>query len=195
MDDKIKLLQNEVGENRLKTNVKLRDFFPQASLLTAQALYIATTAYELIRIFKLSKELEIKTQVLGLGSKYQWVTDFPGLIIKNRSDQLKVFGLKGKVSRLGLGIQEAFLEADSGNSLARVVDFAQNQGFLDLEELRNIIGSLGGSLKYALPLQKAVYQVKVLDKENKISSKMVEELKAEDLILTVTFKLTIKRKK
>src|SRR3990167_6899592 len=51
----------------------------------------------------------------------------------NLCRNLKIFGIKGKVSKSGLGVEEALIEAGSGVSLKRLNDYVKSQGLGGLE--------------------------------------------------------------
>ncbi len=194
MEELIKLLVRDLGDERVKQNIDLSEHMETGLGSLARAFYIATTKRELIRVIQLCKELKIKYLVMGSGSKMALSEKgFEGLVIKNRSDSLKIFGIKGKVSRAGIGIEEAFLEADSGTSLKRLAEYAARQGLGGLEVLENTLGTLGGSL-YILPaLREKIHQVETLTPRGVIKVKQLLELSKEDIILSATFKLKAKK--
>lgn len=194
MEDHIKLLVMNLGDERVKLNVDLSDYMETKLGALSRAFYIATTTRELFRAIQLCKDLKIKYLIMGTGSKMAISEKgFEGLVIKNRSDNLKIFGVKGKVSRAGIGIEEAFLEADSGTSLKRLAEYASKQGLEGLEVLENALGTVGGSL-YILPaLREKTYQIEVLNARGAIKVKEVSEISKEDIILSATFKLKAKK--
>ncbi|MFH0937013.1 MAG: FAD-binding protein [Candidatus Daviesbacteria bacterium] len=193
MDEKIYLLASQLGKNRLKENIDLTSYLKSKLGGMASAFYIATTTSELIKIIQLCKELKLSFLVFGLGSKIAISHQgFQGVAIKNRCDGLKIFGIKGKVSRKGIGIEEAFLEAESGASLERLNGFALAQGLGGLEDFSSTLGTIGGSFLINQILREKAAQVKVLTKENIQKTKQVREVDREDIILSVIFKLKAK---
>lgn len=194
MEEKIKLLTSQLGENRVKRNVDFKEYFSIVQEGVVEALYIATTTRELIKSVELCRELKLDSWVFGSGTKIIIPQGgFQGLVIKNRSDNLRVFGIKGKVSREGIGIEEAFLEADSGSSLGRLDEFASQQGLGGLEVIKSIPGTLGGSFYTNADLQRKASQVKVLTSVGNQEAKEVSEVSREDIILSVVFKLRAKK--
>ncbi|MBI4036985.1 FAD-binding protein [Candidatus Daviesbacteria bacterium] len=193
MDDKISLLISQLGDNRIKCDSDISEHLQTGLGGKVPAFYIATTTAELIKSIKLCRELKLEFLIFGSGSKMA-IADLgvKGLVIRNRSDNLKIFGVKGKVSRLGLGIEEAFLEADSGVSLIKLAEFASDQGLGGLEGLRSTPGTVGGSLYINPLLKEKVNQVKILAPSNTIKQKSYFDLKREDIILSVVFKLKAK---
>jgi UDP-N-acetylmuramate dehydrogenase len=194
MDEKIKLLVSQLGENRVKTEVDLSQYLESGWGGPARAFFIATTSRELIRVVELCRELQLDFWVIGSGSKATVPeSGFYGLVIKNRSDFLKIFGVKGKVSRAGIGIEEAFLEAESGVSLTRLSEFADQQGLAGLEILKGIPGTIGGSVLMNQVLRERIYQVKILDDSGEIISMSLEDLDKNGIIISVVFKLKAKK--
>lgn len=192
--DKINLLVSQLGEGRVKRDVDLIESFQTKSTGKTAAFYIATTTRELIKAVELCRELEIDYLVLGSGSKVIIAKDnFDGLIIKNRSDSLRIFGVKGKVSRDGIGVEEALLEAGSGISLAGLLKYIQEQKLGGMEILENLSGTLGGSFLTNQTLQEKAIQVKVLNLSGFQKIKLPKELLKEEIILAVVFKLKAKK--
>lgn len=194
MEDHIKLLARELGEERVKTGVNLSGHMETRLGGVVEAFYIATTTRELVRVVKLCRELKIKYLVFGLGSKMALSEDgFAGLAIKNRSDNLKIFGIKGKVSRAGIGIEQAFLEADSGTSIARLSEYSIGQGLGGFETVKLTPGTVGGSIHILPVLREKVHQVKVLTKSGIIKEKNLSEVTRDDIVLSVVFLLKAKK--
>ncbi|KKS64698.1 hypothetical protein A3A14_04445 [Candidatus Daviesbacteria bacterium RIFCSPLOWO2_01_FULL_43_38] len=192
MEDLVKLLVRDLGDERVKQNIDLSEHMETGLGGLARAFYIATTKRELIRVVQLCKELKIKYLIMGTGSKMALSEQgFEGLVIKNRSDSVKIFGIKGKVSRAGIGIEEAFLEADSGTSIVRLCEYAQSQG-LGLGGLEGL-GTIGGSIHVLPVLREKIHQVKVITKSGTIKEKNLREITREDIVLSVVFLLKAKK--
>lgn len=194
MEEKIKLLISQLGENRVKRNIDLTEQLETKLGGKAAAFYISTNIRELIKAVELCKELEIDYLIIGSGSKIVLSDDrFEGLVIKNRSDNLRIFGIKGKVSRNGLGIEEALLEAESGASLKRISDYALSQGLGGLESLSLIPGTIGGNFYINPVLQEKTKQVKVLNIACSQEIKQPKEVLKDDVILSAIFQLKSKK--
>lgn len=190
MEEKINLIISQLGELRVKKNVDLNEYVLSKPAGFATALYIATSVAELCNAILLCRELKVPFLVLGSGSKIMSVTSgFVGLVIKNRSQNLKIFGIKGKVSRFGIGIEEAFIEADSGTSLGDLADFALKQGLAGFEDLRLTKGTVGGSVLSESVLFENVSQLKVLNSSNIEQTKNKGEVLVCDIILKAVFHL------
>lgn len=191
IQDRLKLLSNSLGENRLKLDTDITEHLRTGLGGVAPAFYIATTTRELIRIIELCRELQLNFFLIGSGTKVS-LTSPDGVVIKNRSDGLKIFGVKGKISRMGLGIEEAFIEADSGVSLTRLSEYAGKQGLGGLEIFKDTKGTVGGSM-FLLPiLREKATQIKVLS-EDLQKVKTSAELTKDDIILSAIFHLKTKK--
>lgn len=195
MEDKIKLLISVLGENRVKKNHDITYELQTGLGGVVEAFYIATQTKELKKAIEICRELKIPFFIFGSGSKIAWGDNqsMKGLIIKNRSDNLKIFGIKGKVSREGLGVEEAFIEVESGVSLKRMVEYSNQQNLVGLEVFQSTIGTVGGSLLVLPALQEKIHQVEVLDHNNEVIEKEVDKLSKDDIILSIVLKLKSKR--
>lgn len=190
MDDKFKLLISELGETRVKRNIIITELLQNKLGGAASFFYIATSEKELIKAVYLCHELKISFLIIGSGSKITLSEEgFLGLVIKNRADDLRIFGIKGKVSKSGLGVEEALIEAGSGVSLKKLNEYVRAQGLEDLEGFETSLNSLGGSFYTTLELREKSQQIKVLNSHAQIQIKQENELSEKDIILSVVFKL------
>lgn len=193
MEEKINIIISQLGDLRVKRDVDLSEYVSLKPVGYASALFLATSIAELIRAVLLCRELKIPFLVIGSGSKITTVgTGFLGLVIKNRSQNLKIFGIKGQVSRAGIGIKEAYIEADSGVNLSDLADYALKQGLIGFDDLRLAKGTVGGSLSSSPVLFEKVTQIKVLDNSNIEKTKEKQELSKRDIILKAVFHLKAK---
>lgn len=117
---------------------------------------------------------------------------FDGLVIKNRTKNINTISVKGRVSKLGIGIEEALVEADSGVSINKFAEFLTSQD-LTTSGLHDIQGSIGGNIFINRFLQLLVKSIKVLDLDSE-----VEEIEADNvsvkkhIILSAVFKVMAK---
>lgn len=193
MDEIYDQLVVELGILRVKLGIPLSEYVLTRVGGPARFLYMATTQRELIRAVLIAQKLKLMCLVVGCGSKVSFGPEgFNGLVIKNRVEAMKIFGIKGKINSLGLGVEEAMLEAESGVSLNNLSQFADKQKLTGLESLSQLQGSLGGSLKNLNNISKFVSQVKVLTKTNDIAVKQISDLEMHDIILSVVFRLKAK---
>ena len=87
-----------MGDIRVKENIDSFEYY-----------YIATSLRELIKAVELCRELSVPFLIFGQGSRILLADmGFKGLGIKNRSGNIKIFSVKGKVSKNGLGIDKEF---------------------------------------------------------------------------------------
>lgn len=193
MEEKINIISSQLGDLRVKKNVDLTDYLESKLGGKASGLFIATSTEELIKAVCLCKELKIDFLLMGSGSKINIPkTDILGLVIKNRSHNLKIFGVKGKVSRVGIGIKEAFVEADSGVILSDLASFSRKQGLNGFEDLVLVKGTVGGSILSNQLLRDKITHAVVLNKLGKEIVKKLNEISGPDIILKVVFHLKAK---
>lgn len=190
MDEKIKLLESELGINRVQKDIDVSQYLESGRGAKVSALYIATTTSELTRVIQLCRELKINFLLIGSGSKV-WLSlnGFNGLVIKNRSDNLKISGVKGKISKAGIGIEEAMLEADSGVSIKKLIGFATYQKLGGLEFFASQTGTVGGNFFITPALKDKVVQIMIMTKDGAKKTKYSNEVDREDIILSIVLKL------
>jgi UDP-N-acetylenolpyruvoylglucosamine reductase len=116
---------------------------------------------------------------------------FGGVAVKNRSRNIKIFGIKGKVSRSGLGIEHAFIQADSGCTLPELSEFSQKQGLTGFEILSSV-GSIGGSLLSDNVIREKTDKVEIVTGDNQTEMIDLEKLKSKNIVISVVFKLKAK---
>lgn len=190
MEEKINIIVSQLGDLRVKRNVDLTEYVFLQPAGLASAVFIATSIAELIKAVSLCRELKLPFIVIGSGSKVSNLgSGFSGLVIKNRSQNLKIFGVKGKVSRSGIGIKEAFIEADSGATLSDVADYTLKQGLAGFEDLKLTKGTIGGSVLNNPTLLDNVTQIKVLNNSDVTFTKDKNEVSSKDIILKSVFHL------
>lgn len=190
MEDRIKLLVNELGQLRVKRDTDISEHISSGFGGTVAAFYIATTTKELIKAVEICKELKLDFLVIGSGSKVAISNSgVRGVVIKNRSSSIKIQAVKGKVSKDGLGVEEAFLEVDSGVSVVRICEFAKQNRLLGLDQLQTMAGTVGGNLYINPTLISLTYQVKVLNGLGFLKSKQIGQLLKDDVIISIIFKL------
>lgn len=193
MEDHINTLAKFLGEDKLHRDVDVSEFLHTRLGTKIKAFYIATNLHELIKIINLCWELKIDFLLIGTGSKAALsLQGFPGLIIKNATNNIKIAGIKGKISQAKLGVEEVLIEAESGVSLIKLAEFVSKQNLTGLETFHNIPGSIGGSIYFMPTLQAKCQSVKVLEKNGQISTKNISQLTRDDLICSAVFKLKAK---
>jgi UDP-N-acetylenolpyruvoylglucosamine reductase len=191
MESRINILISQLGELRIKKNIDIAEYTESKTSAIAKLFFLAVSNRELVRAMELCIELKIPYLVFGAGSKIRAdeIEKCEGLVIKNRADQIKIAGVKGKMTSQGLGVEQAVVEAESGASLKKLSEFAQFQKLIGLEKIGELPGTIGGNLKINFPLQVLTSQVVVYDEDGDQHTKKVDELHHADVIVSAHFKL------
>lgn len=190
MENKLKLIVDSFGQDRFKFNELIKDYTVLNAGGPAEAFFIAFTMQELIKIITMCRELKIPFFLIGTGSKVILSDNgFNGLVIKNRTKNISVVSVKGKVTKFGIGVEEALIEADSGVSIVRFWEFMSSQN-LGFHEFVNIPGSIGGNLFINNILQSRSKSIRVLSQEGEIEQILPEQLSLKrHIILSAVFKI------
>lgn len=194
MDSKFKLIIDSFGKDRFKFNEPLKDYTASGVGGPAKLFFIAFTERDLIKIVSMCRDLKLPYFLFGTGSKIM-MSDlgFDGLVIKNRTKDIQTVSVKGKATRYGIGVEEALVEAQSGVSMHRWVEYLDSQGLESLA-FDNNPGSIGGNLFLHRFLQNQAKSIKVLDLKSKISQISVETLGLKKhIILSAVFKVKAKK--
>ena len=193
MDSKFKLIIDSIGRDRFKFDEPLKDYTFLKVGGPSKLFFIAFTTPELIKIIKMGRELKLPIFVFGTGSKIMMSdVGFDGLVIKNRTKNIQTVSVKGKVTKFGIGVEEALVEVEGGVSINKFCEYLDSQG-LKSSEFSQIPGSIGGNLFLNKFLQSKVKSIKVLDLVSE-----VEEIPADILglkkhiILSAVFKVKAK---
>lgn len=194
MDSRYKLIVDSFGKDRFKFNEPLKGYTASGVGGPAKLFFIAFTANELVKMIGMCRELKLPYFLFGTGSKIA-ISDlgFDGLVIKNRTKGIQTVSVKGKVTKFGIGVEEAIVEAESGVSIKRWIEYLDSQGLESLEFV-SIPGSIGGNLLISKFLQNRTKSIKVLDQESEIEQIGIESLSLrEHVILSAIFKIKAKR--
>lgn len=193
MDNKFKLIVDSIGRDRFKFNESLKDYTVLNVGGPAKILFIAFTSRELIKIITMCRQLNLPFFLFGTGSKIMISeAGFAGLVIKNRTKNIQTVSVKGKVTKLGIGVEEALIEVDSGVSINKFIEYLNAQN-LASEKFIGIPGSIGGSLFLSKFLQSYVKSIKVLDSNHEVEQIAAFELSAKrHIILSAVFKVKAK---
>ena len=189
MDEKLKLITDSFGKDRVKLNEPLKYHTILESSGLAKLFVIVFTALEIIKIVKMARQLKVPVFIFGTGSKIM-ISDsgFDGVVIKNRTSGVIIKGIKGKVSKTGLGVDEVLIEVESGTSVNKLVESLKNQNLI-WQDLEGIVGTIGGNLFLSADLQKRVKSIKVLDEYSDIEEIGVDKINPKKhIILSVVFK-------
>lgn len=191
--DKYKLIISSFGKDRFKFNEDIKNHTVLNIGGPAEVFFIAFTTNELVKIINMCWELELSFFLLGTGSKVM-LSDYgySGLVIKNRTKNIQTISVKGKVTKYGIGVEEALIEVDSGVSLNKFAQYLESQnlvsdGFLELP------GSIGGNLFMNAFLQNKAKSIKVLTQSEDIEQILPHNLALKKhIILSAVFKIRAK---
>lgn len=193
MDNKYKLIVDSFGKDRFKFEELLKDYTASGVGGPAGLFFIAFSIQELVSIVSMCRQLKLPYFLFGTGSKIM-ISDsgFDGLVIKNRTKNIQTVSVKGKVTKFGIGIEEALIEVESGISTKRFAEYLDSQGLQSLEFDR-LPGSIGGNLLLSRFLQNHIKSIKVLDQRSEIENINVGTLNPkEHIILSAVFKIKAK---
>ncbi len=189
----MKLIIDTFGVDKIQVGVPLSDFTALKVGGKAKAFFVAFTQNEIVKLINFCRTLKLPFFIFGTGSKIMMSDNgFDGLVIKNRTRDIKILSIKGKVSRVGIGVEEVLVEVESGVGIETFIEFLKVQGLIFVE-FEGIVGSIGGNLYLNWALQERVENIKVLSENGKI-----EEIKKNDLslkkhvILSAVFKIKSK---
>ena len=190
MEDKIKILIDSFGEERVKRNEKLSYHTFSKLGGDAEGFYIATSQKELVDILDVCYQLKIPVLVLGAGTKMM-ISDkgIKGLVIKNRTSSTKIGAIKGKVGRQGIGVEEAMVEVDSGVSISKINEFLREQKLQEISGISSEHATLGGSIFLDTALQSKVSQIKVWEKGDVYNIGISELKRMDHIVLSLVLKV------
>lgn len=193
MDSKYKLIVDSIGRDKFKFNEPILTYTTLGVGGPAKLFFIAFTTRELIKIINMCRELNLPYFLFGTGSKIM-ISDsgFDGLVIKNRTKNIQTVSVKGRVSKFGIGIEEALIEVESGVSMKKFAEFLDTQG-LQSKVFSNLPGSIGGNLLVNNFLQIKAKSIKVLDLKSNIWDIEPKELSLKKhVILSGIFRIKSK---
>lgn len=151
MDTKLKELQSELGENRVRVNEPMSSHTTFKIGGTAQYYIDVQSTDELIKAVRLAKVLNLPVFVFGGGSNII-VSDkgIKGLIIKNNCRRLELMRVAGKVKKVNgeakIDLEKALVFAESGAIMNQLVRFTIEEGLGGLEYQLGLPGTVGGGV-------------------------------------------------
>lgn len=193
MDNKFKLIIDSFGIDRFKFNELLEDYTVSGTGGPAKIFFIAFTTSELVKIIDMCRQLKLPYFLFGSGSKIM-ISDvgFDGLVIKNRTKNIQTISVKGKVTKFGIGVEEALVEVDSGVSINKLIEYLSSAR-LETSDIGGTPGTIGGNLFLNRFLQNRTKSIKVLDLKAEIEEISVETLSLKKhIILSAVFRIKAK---
>lgn len=188
MDERIKLLIATLGEHRVKLSENLKYHTYLKIDAVAEYFYIVTKQNELVEILNAGNSLKIPLLIFGNGTKLVLDSDeISGMVVKNRTGNIKIGGIKGKVGVGGIGVEEALLELDSGVSLDRLNDFLVSQKLKKIDSYSSGYSTIGGAIFLDPVLQNMSTKIKIWYK-GEIQEVGSEDLDRQMVVLSVVIK-------
>lgn len=189
MEDKLKLLARSFGEEKVKFNEELKYHLASKAGGIAKLFAVVVNERELIRVIGLIQNLGLKFIVIGTGSKVDLSGGFDGVVIRNRSQNIKIVSIKGKVGKGNLGVESVLLEVEGGVATVDLITFLKKQN-LKTDEFANMRGSIGGNIFINLSLRDLSDRIKILNLDGEIEIIKVEELDLRSqVVLSVVLKI------
>lgn len=180
-----------LGRDRVKFNEKLKFHTFSQSEGVSEGFYIAATQSELISVLDTCLELKVPYFIIGGGTKTIISSEIKGLTVKNKTAGIKVAGVKGKISKTGIGVEEAFVEADSGLSLEKLNEFLTSQSLQNIGSLGSMDSTIGGIILFDPILREAAQSLRVWEDGEVIEIK-IDKLKRDQVVISVIFKFKAK---
>lgn len=193
MEDKLKIIAKTFGEEKFKFGEILKYHTILKTDGSAGLFFVSFTQKEIIKLVTICNELNVPFVIIGMGSKIVFPDKgFNGLVIKNRTRDMDTISVKGKVTRKGIGVEEAVLEVDSGVSIEKFIDYLDKEKLVSLE-FKDIHGTIGGNIFVSEILQNRVKSIKVLDLNLDVERIQPSELSLrKHIVLSVIFKIKTK---
>lgn len=168
MDSKYKLIIDSFGSNRFKLNEPLSEHSALKVGGSATLFFMAFTTAEIVRMVDACRDLELPYLIYGTGSKMA-IPDkgFAGLVIQNKTKNIEIVSIKGKVSKDGIGVDQALIKVDSGVTVSAMVAFLQKQGLL-YQDFVNVPGSIGGNVLLQKAFQNKVETIEIINEHGEI---------------------------
>lgn len=193
MNDKVALLKSVLGPERIKVEERLAYHTFSKIGGPAQIFYIATTQNEMINCLNAASDLRLPLMILGSGTKFMPpVRGIRGIVIKNRTSNIRIGGIKGKVGKFGIGIEEALIDVDSGVSLGKLNEFLKEQGLKEIVGISSKHATLGGSIFIDPAIIEQVQKVKVWE-DGDVEQININSLKRmSNVVLSAVLKIKAK---
>lgn len=193
MDNRYKLIVDSFGREKFKFDEPLKGYMAHQIGGRAKLFFIAFQTQELIKIITMCRDLKLPFLIFGSGSKIM-ISDagYAGLAIKNRTKDIQTLSVKGKVTKIGIGVEEALVEVDSGVSINKFCEYLDSQK-LDSRGFSGIPGSIGGNIFWNRFLQTSAKSIKILDQVSETLQIRAEELSPKKhIVLSAVFKIKAK---
>lgn len=143
----IGLQLKEIFGERIKENEPMADHTTFRIGGPARFYFEAKDSNEIIGAITACQRLHLPYFILGGGSNIL-VADsgFGGLVIKNKTEKIKILGYQGKIQKLERKIDKLFIEAESGVLMNALVRYSLEEGLAGLEPFLGLPGTVGGAI-------------------------------------------------
>lgn len=187
---KIDLIVQSYGVERIHINEPISNHTQNQLGGIADSLFVATTEPELVEILNTAHDLSLPNIVIGSGTK-SLISEkgIRGLVIKNKTNNMKVVAIKGKVGREGIGVEEASVEASSGVTISALNDFLLENNLQPIEGSSNVSGSIGGSILSDNSLSSVTEKLRVWEQKDIYEIEPFEFKKMKHVILGLILKV------
>ncbi|MDP3997994.1 MAG: UDP-N-acetylmuramate dehydrogenase [bacterium] len=113
----------------------------------ARFYFEAKEVKEIVEAVTLCQKLSLPYFILGGGSNILTSdAGFPGLVIKNKAEKIKIAGYQGKIQKLERKVDKLFIEAESGVLMNTLVRYSLEEGLSGLEYFLGLPGTVGGAV-------------------------------------------------
>lgn len=192
MEEKIRLLATSFGLDKVKFNEKVSSHLSSRAGGIAKLFVVAITERELIKLIDNCRTLKIPLLVVGTGSKMLISENgFDGVVIKNRTQNIKITSIKGKVSKSGVGVDSVLVEVEGGVIMSKFAEFLKRQG-LNHEEFAETPGSIGGNIFISRSLQEKAESVRVLNLDGEVEIIPIGRLLRSHIVISVILRIRSK---
>lgn len=191
MQKKWDLLKTELGESRVKMDESLHYHTGSHLDLPAEAFYIATNQRELQRVLDVAYELGITFKILGYDTieTKKKAKRIDGLVIKDRTHQIKISGIKGKFVIGSMGIDQVLLEVDPGVSLKELKDYFEKGKLVQPIFSANENYTIGEVLVTEFGIQGMIENIRVWEKNVIEEVNILEFNPKKQIILSVILRV------
>lgn len=136
-----------LGEGRVKINEPMSIHTTFKIGGPAKYYFEAQTTEEIIKAVSFCRRKELPYFIFGGGSNLL-VSDqgFNGLVIRNKTANIKILGYQGKIQKAKRQIKNLFIEAESGVLMNTLVRHTLEEGLSGLELFLGLPGTVGGAI-------------------------------------------------
>lgn len=145
--DKKKTVISALGPLRVKKNEPMSLHTGNKVGGTAELYYEALTTTELSNVCLLGAHFSLPVTVLGGGTNVL-VSDrgILGIVVKNRSNEIKMIGYKGKIEHGKKAVRDVLIAVDSGVQMGHLVRYTIGEALGGLESFLGLPGTIGGAI-------------------------------------------------